>query len=86
MLIFQPPVNFCPYENIQPSFVVKFWDMITYIATIYSMNQLWGISEFFLDATQNTNSTYRKTVKTKLTILKAMQSWINVLIFFKLQI
>jgi hypothetical protein len=23
MLIFQPPVNYCPHENIQPSFVVK---------------------------------------------------------------
>jgi hypothetical protein len=23
MLIFQSPVNFCPHENIQPSFVVK---------------------------------------------------------------
>jgi hypothetical protein len=26
MLIFQPPVNFCPHENIQPTFVVKLWD------------------------------------------------------------
>jgi hypothetical protein len=25
MLIFQPPVNLCPHENI--SFVVKLWDM-----------------------------------------------------------
>jgi hypothetical protein len=23
MPIFQPPVNYCPHENIQPSFVVK---------------------------------------------------------------
>jgi hypothetical protein len=26
---------------------------------LYSMSQLWGISEIFLDATQNTNSAYR---------------------------
>jgi hypothetical protein len=26
---------------------------------IYSMSQLWGISEIFLEATKNTNSTYR---------------------------
>jgi hypothetical protein len=31
MLIFQPRVNFCPHENIQPSFVVKLWDMIMYM-------------------------------------------------------
>jgi hypothetical protein len=30
MLIFQPPVNLCPHENIQPSLVVKLWDMIMY--------------------------------------------------------
>jgi hypothetical protein len=25
---FSTPVNFCPHENIQPSFVVKLWDTI----------------------------------------------------------
>jgi hypothetical protein len=29
-LHFSTPVNFCPYENIQPSFVVKLLDMIMY--------------------------------------------------------
>jgi hypothetical protein len=35
MLIFQPPVNFCPHENIQPSFVVKLWDIIMYDVNMY---------------------------------------------------
>jgi hypothetical protein len=32
--IFQPAVNFCPHENIQPSFVVKLWDIIIIIIII----------------------------------------------------
>jgi hypothetical protein len=42
VLIFQPPVNFCPYENIQPSFVVVGYDNV--LKQFQFNNQKEGIS------------------------------------------
>jgi hypothetical protein len=41
VLIFQPPVNFCPYENIQLSFVVVGYDNV--LKQIQFNNQKEGI-------------------------------------------
>jgi hypothetical protein len=42
MLIFQPPVNFCPHENIQPSFVVVGYNNV--LKQFQFNNQMQGIS------------------------------------------
>jgi hypothetical protein len=42
MLIFQPPVNFCPHENIRPSFVVVGYNNV--LKQFQFNNQMQGIS------------------------------------------
>jgi hypothetical protein len=44
MLIFQPPVNFCPHENIQPSFVSKVVGYDNALKQFQFNNQKQGIS------------------------------------------
>jgi hypothetical protein len=52
----------CRYHNVVVG-AIGIMSVIMIIVTkellIYSMSQLWGISEIFLEATKNTNSTYR---------------------------